>query len=590
MIAIDSPADGGTVRLSHPMYGEAVRASMPACAAASCGCGSPPACSERDAVQPDDALRIARWLLDAGEPVPAAAAARRGRRGQRGRRPGPRRPPRAAGRRRRRRRARRAAAGPRPGIARRYEAAEAVLASLEGRIDDEELAIDYLEARAYLLLWHLNRPAELPGLLERAEQWWPEAEWRGASTCCACTSRWSPATPRRWRPRRRRRSPIPTSDPVLRRQMEPVHGEQPVRQRARATRAGSWLRDSGRRCRSATRATRWRSRSGIASRRRPGSRGTCCCASCRRCSTEAIAADDDAAAAITAFALGNLTVRQGRFRDAIRWLTEAESPPRRRRRPRRAADRARQSGARGGRDGRRRRDAGRPRGARDGARRARPAPRAARTPGAGVRVVRATSTATTRARRRRTSSPPRRRRRSRRSRRCCCSTRCASAVLEAPGRAAAGAERPLRRAAGPRLRRPRCGLRRRRRWCAARGVRRLRADRRDAAVPRWSPPGTPPPASCARGGRTPPAAPRRAAARSTSPTRAGRRRRCPGSTAPRSELTRREAQLAALAARGLTNAEIADRLVLSVRTVESHVYRAMHKLGVNDRRQLPTTQ
>jgi DNA-binding NarL/FixJ family response regulator len=52
------------------------------------------------------------------------------------------------------------------------------------------------------------------------------------------------------------------------------------------------------------------------------------------------------------------------------------------------------------------------------------------------------------------------------------------------------------------------------------------------------------------------------------------------------ELTPREAQLVELASRGLSNAEIADRLVLSVRTVESHIYRAMQKLGVNDRRQL----
>jgi DNA-binding NarL/FixJ family response regulator/type II secretory pathway predicted ATPase ExeA len=53
-------------------------------------------------------------------------------------------------------------------------------------------------------------------------------------------------------------------------------------------------------------------------------------------------------------------------------------------------------------------------------------------------------------------------------------------------------------------------------------------------------------------------------------------------------LTRREAQLVELAAQGLSNAEIADRLVLSVRTVETHLYRAMQKLGVSDRRDLRT--
>ncbi len=52
------------------------------------------------------------------------------------------------------------------------------------------------------------------------------------------------------------------------------------------------------------------------------------------------------------------------------------------------------------------------------------------------------------------------------------------------------------------------------------------------------------------------------------------------------DLTRREAQLVDLAREGLTNAEIADRLVLSVRTVETHLYRGMQKLGINDRRDL----
>jgi DNA-binding CsgD family transcriptional regulator len=54
------------------------------------------------------------------------------------------------------------------------------------------------------------------------------------------------------------------------------------------------------------------------------------------------------------------------------------------------------------------------------------------------------------------------------------------------------------------------------------------------------------------------------------------------------ELTPREAQLIALASEGLSNAEIGDRLVISVRTVETHLYRGMQKLGISDRRDLRT--
>jgi DNA-binding CsgD family transcriptional regulator len=52
------------------------------------------------------------------------------------------------------------------------------------------------------------------------------------------------------------------------------------------------------------------------------------------------------------------------------------------------------------------------------------------------------------------------------------------------------------------------------------------------------------------------------------------------------DLTAREAQLIDLARQGLGNAEIADRLVISVRTVETHLYRGMQKLGISDRRDL----
>ena len=50
-----------------------------------------------------------------------------------------------------------------------------------------------------------------------------------------------------------------------------------------------------------------------------------------------------------------------------------------------------------------------------------------------------------------------------------------------------------------------------------------------------------------------------------------------------SGLTAREREIAGLAAQGWTSAAIAEELVLSVRTVESHLYRAFAKLGVRSR-------
>jgi DNA-binding NarL/FixJ family response regulator len=55
---------------------------------------------------------------------------------------------------------------------------------------------------------------------------------------------------------------------------------------------------------------------------------------------------------------------------------------------------------------------------------------------------------------------------------------------------------------------------------------------------------------------------------------------------PRQTLTRRETQVAALVARGLTNRDIAARLCLSVRTVEAHVDHILTKLGFRTRTQL----
>ncbi|WP_070029682.1 LuxR family transcriptional regulator AbsR2 [Streptomyces sp. F-1] len=53
------------------------------------------------------------------------------------------------------------------------------------------------------------------------------------------------------------------------------------------------------------------------------------------------------------------------------------------------------------------------------------------------------------------------------------------------------------------------------------------------------------------------------------------------------ELTARQRQIVALAASGLSNREIAERLTLSVRTVGNHLYSAYTRLGTGDRGALP---
>jgi DNA-binding CsgD family transcriptional regulator len=53
-------------------------------------------------------------------------------------------------------------------------------------------------------------------------------------------------------------------------------------------------------------------------------------------------------------------------------------------------------------------------------------------------------------------------------------------------------------------------------------------------------------------------------------------------------LTDREAEIVMLIGGGFSNREIAERLTLSVRTVESHVYRAMLKTGTTSRDDLAT--
>jgi DNA-binding CsgD family transcriptional regulator/tetratricopeptide (TPR) repeat protein len=60
----------------------------------------------------------------------------------------------------------------------------------------------------------------------------------------------------------------------------------------------------------------------------------------------------------------------------------------------------------------------------------------------------------------------------------------------------------------------------------------------------------------------------------------------PGAPDPLAGLTPQQRQIVRLAGDGLTNREIGDRLLLSPRTVGSHLYRTFPKLGITDRHQL----
>ena len=55
---------------------------------------------------------------------------------------------------------------------------------------------------------------------------------------------------------------------------------------------------------------------------------------------------------------------------------------------------------------------------------------------------------------------------------------------------------------------------------------------------------------------------------------------------PTRALTRREREVADLVAKGLTNRELAERLVIAERTAENHVQHILIKLGLSNRSQL----
>jgi DNA-binding CsgD family transcriptional regulator len=165
------------VRLGHPIYGEVIRAGLPPLRAREARLALVAMLQTRAALDPGDLLRIVRWLLDAGEPVGADRALDAARAAILGG------DPELAA-------TLATVALPEYGIAAalllarayivlsRFDDAEAVLIEIEPQLSTQEQALEYLERRSETLHWGLKRPVELRDLLDRAQDWWPDAGWR----------------------------------------------------------------------------------------------------------------------------------------------------------------------------------------------------------------------------------------------------------------------------------------------------------------------------------------------------------------------------------------------------------------------------
>jgi DNA-binding CsgD family transcriptional regulator len=174
MIVVSQAAGETEVRLAHPLYGEVLREGLPVLRGRELRLRLAETIQRRDPVSPDDALRAARWLIDAGAPVPsvllvdAAAAANLAGDPALGAELAT--------------RALDAGAGldatlllaRSHTIRNRFEDAEAILAAAEGEVPGHPAARKYLAQRVHVLFWGLRRSADARALLDRAQGWWSD--------------------------------------------------------------------------------------------------------------------------------------------------------------------------------------------------------------------------------------------------------------------------------------------------------------------------------------------------------------------------------------------------------------------------------
>ena len=212
------------MRVAHPLYGEVVRSSMSVLRAHDARLRLAQLVGERADREPGDALRVARWLLDAGRPIAkelgveaAGAAVLAGdpdlgaRLAQLALDDG---------------------AGPVAALLlaraeaqrNRPEAAEAVLDAMEPALDDRDLALEHVEFRATMLFWAMRRPEDALAAVDHAIARWPEPEWRRRLEPLRLYMLFLAAGPHASLAETERVLADPPDDPRGRRRIEVVHG------------------------------------------------------------------------------------------------------------------------------------------------------------------------------------------------------------------------------------------------------------------------------------------------------------------------------------------------------------------------------
>jgi DNA-binding CsgD family transcriptional regulator len=315
-------AKTGEARLSHPLYGDALRASLPSLRARGLRVQLAVRLQERERLTAEETVRVVRMLLDAEMPVPTplliqgADAANLTRDAELATELAERAVANGAGL------PAVLALGRALGARGLYREAADTLATVEGEAAGNPLALEYLDECKRALFWGLGEVAAVNALLERARTWSDDPLWRWQMLGVATASAIVEDLPGIIRAVREALDD-PSLDDGTRRGLEPRHA-------IALFYAGTWdeAQSVARACRSAIPLRTYPDLIGVLAFRLAGIESGAAWSilepELTEMLVEGVRRHDHETAGHGALGLGQLAFMRGRFHDAERWLTEAE--------------------------------------------------------------------------------------------------------------------------------------------------------------------------------------------------------------------------------------------------------------------------